>query len=507
MLTKLHARITAFLKLTGLIDFVWVRASCRLGFGLLRSTVHGVSSIRDSLKGLGRWARQKWCSTETRARSFRVRLGHTIQAWAQTGFLLRALLLKRRRGAVPLLKPHVVMLVVSDVRVDPRVQKSAMAAVARGLQVTVVAPSHRIVMPPPLPPDWGPGIEFVFPDIRCGALLNHHYPWLVDRDLLAYARRFRNVVFHAHDLNTALMAIQLARETGSACIADFHEWFSENVEWSTRSNAYVRNRLLKRLVMRRAELICLRYADAVVTVCESIARELQRMHFREDRVHIVRNIPDMVPTANSAFLGTLRAECGVTEEQFLLLWQGGIGPSRLLEPVIQSLQFAPGVVLAIRGPGLELGTTFRAHYEEVAERANVRDRLRLLPPVPSRDVVAAADGADAGVWTLPNLSKNFYYALPNKIFEYLAAGLPVIVANFPEAAGLVARYDVGLSFDPYDPASIAATINALKDDRSARNRMSANTAGALADMDAGREWSRVADLYQTLIERPRPLPA
>jgi hypothetical protein len=56
------------------------------------------------------------------------------------------------------------------------------------------------------------------------------------------------------------------------------------------------------------------------------------------------------------------------------------------------------------------------------------ERLLLIPPVPSRDVVAAARGADAGIWTLPALCRNFTMRSLNKIFEYLAADLPVLVA-------------------------------------------------------------------------------
>lgn len=497
MLTEMRERVLGLLEAKGLWQYTWLRPPFRIVFQSMRLGARAFGRSRDAAKAVARPVRQAWWRLLGRARSARLRLANASQAWAQTPALVRALAGAGHRASGRL-KRHVVMLVVSDVRVDPRVQKAAVAAAARGFRVTVVAPSHALAMPAPRTPDWGPGIEFAFPPIRSWALLNHHYPWLVDRDLLAFARRYRNVVFHGHDLNTAFMSLQLARETGSACIADFHEWFSENVEWSTRANAYVRNRWLKRTVMRRAERLCLLHADAVITVCDSIARELQQMQPRADGIHVVRNIPDTRPDGGSPLAGTLRAQAGASAGDFLLLWQGGVGPSRLLEPVIESLAHAPGVMLAIRGPGLDDGSAIRAHYEQVAHAVGVLDRLRLLPPVPSRDVVAAATGADAGVWTLPNLSKNFYYALPNKIFEYLAAGLPVIVADFPEAAGLVRRYDVGLAFDPYSPRSIAAAILRLKDDPSARRRMADNTGPALADMDAAREWARVADLYEAL---------
>ena len=119
-------------------------------------------------------------------------------------------------------------------------------------------------------------------------------------------------------------------------------------------------------------------------------------------------------------------------------------------------------------------------------------------PVPSGDVVAAARGADAGIWTLPALCRNFTYALPNKIFEYVASGLPVLAAHYPEAKRLIADHDVGLTFDPYDPRSIAAAINQLIDDPALATRFRTNTSAALQRLDASAEWQKLVALYDDL---------
>ena len=118
--------------------------------------------------------------------------------------------------------------------------------------------------------------------------------------------------------------------------------------------------------------------------------------------------------------------------------------------------------------------------------------------MPSRDVVAAACGADAGLWTLPNLSRIFYYALPNKVFEYLASGLPLLVANFPEPTEIAENLGAGLAFDPYDPASIARQMNRLAEDADFLAGCRAAVPRALATLDAGAEWRRLAALYDGL---------
>jgi len=93
---------------------------------------------------------------------------------------------------------------------------------------------------------------------------------------------------------------------------------------------------------------------------------------------------------------------------------------------------------------------------------------------------------------------NFYYALPNKIFEYLAAGLPVLVANYPEAARIAEGEEVGLSFDPDDPCSIAEKINRLQGDRAYYERLRDNVPKVIACYDADGEWRKLIALYETL---------
>ena len=194
-------------------------------------------------------------------------------------------------------------------------------------------------------------------------------------------------------------------------------------------------------------------ASATLTVCDLIA-DAMKAELGGRRPSVVRNIPNLVTTPSREYL-PLKQQLGLPESTFVLLWQGGTGPTRLIEPIIEALADAPYCTFVIRGPSLDI---FGQAYEALARKSGVEKRVILVPPVPSSDVVAAARGADAGIWTLPALCRNFTLALPNKIFEYLAANLPVLAAHYPEAARLVVENRVGLVFDPYSPRSIAELI-------------------------------------------------
>lgn len=402
-------------------------------------------------------------------------------------------LLPARRDRAPVNAEEIVMLVVSHLRVDPRVEREARALVKAGYRVVVIYPDAYEPFYHEQPIDWGPGIRFRPLTAGAGGF-SLQFPWLLGSEMHEAACQEKPFAFHCHDLNTCLIGLSAARKSNSYCVCDFHEWYSENVSWDQAISGWGPHPRLKRILFKIAEFVVLRRADAVVTVCDSIADELSGWKtFGRRPVKVVRNIPTL------EFVGgndsSLRQELGIAEKDFLLLWQGGIGPSRLIEPIIEALRFVPNVTLVIRGPAIEI---FGAAYEELAERIGIKDRVVLLPPVPSAQVVQAARGVDAGIWSLPNLCKNFYYSLPNKIFEYLAADLPVLAARFPEAAKLVEGNEVGLCFDPYDPESIAKQIQKMASNREILGRFRANIPAALDRLDAGKEWNKLVAIYEEL---------
>jgi glycosyltransferase involved in cell wall biosynthesis len=388
---------------------------------------------------------------------------------------------------------EVVMLVVSNLRIDPRVERAARAAAAAGYTVKVICPDISDPRLADAPIDWGPGVTFRHLPFEASAYLMSR-PWLFGDAMHRAACEERPFAFHCHDLTTALIGLSAAYRVGAYCVCDFHEWYSENVSWDEPTGQWKAHPGPMRTWLRLAERIALARADEVITVCDSIALELDRMAPRRRRpVEVIRNIPSL--ERSSASYPPLRESLRIPADQFIVLWQGGTGPSRMIEPIIEALQYSPKAVFVVRGPSLDL---FGEGYAALARRIGVEARLFLLPPVPSRDVVVAAESADAGIWTLPNLSKNFYYALPNKIFEYMAAGLPVLAADFPEARKMVVSNGVGLCFDPYDSTSIAAQINHLLEHPEAAAGMRAAIAPALASIGAAAEWQKLPRIYARL---------
>lgn len=393
----------------------------------------------------------------------------------------------------------VVMLAVSVLHLDSRIEREARALAAAGYCVIIIWPDQ---VDSAATIDWGPGISFC-PLPGRAANFAFHFPGFLGWPMARAAMKHRPLAFHAHDLCTALVGLVAAKRTGAHLVCDFHEWYSENVTRDSRSKNYRPHSRLTRYTYRWLERLAFKHASEIVTVCDSIADDLEKeFGDRRSKVHVIRNIPalDAAPTR---LYGSLKLELGVSPEKCLVLWQGGVGPSRLIEPIVEALACAPDCVLAIRGPDID---AYADDYRLIANRVGAGNRLHILRPVPSSDVVAAAAGADVGIWSLPNLCKNFRYALPNKIFEYLAAGIPVLAADFPEVRKLVEGGAVGVCFDPYDPSSIGAAMQ-RQADPAIRTKMRSHIPELLQSISADVEWKKLVAIYDRLPGSEKESPA
>jgi glycosyltransferase involved in cell wall biosynthesis len=389
--------------------------------------------------------------------------------------------------------------VVTVLTQDPRVQRAARVLAASGFAVTIICPAWwRAQQGEQVTLDWGPGIQFRILPQRTSRFAAY-FPYVFSFTMLRAAVREEVWAYHAHDLTTALLGLTAAALKRAACVCDFHEWYSENVTYHTRSQSYRPHPPFKRWLFQVYERLALHTATAVITVSESIGERLEKRYQAPRPVHIVRNIPLLYQSNNAAAAEyeDLRATLGIAAEQRIVLYQGGLGPSRNLEPVIRAMASVRGAVLVIRGPGHEV---YGPAYQGLAQRVGAGDRVYCLAPVPSERVVEEAKAADIGLWTLlANVGLNFYLALGNKLFEYLAAGLPLLVADLPEARRLIERYRIGMCFDPDSPTSIAAAINRMAENDHFWEACKANIPLALEDMRADREWEKVVHLYRGLL--------
>ncbi|MEO5941178.1 MAG: glycosyltransferase family 4 protein [Candidatus Limnocylindrales bacterium] len=182
----------------------------------------------------------------------------------------------------------------------------------------------------------------------------------------------------------------------------------------------------------------------------------------------------------------------------VVLYQGGFSSERGIEQLIDAIRLVPGAVLVLMGYGpLENQLTRRA-----ADPA-LGGRVRILPAVPPADLLDWIAAADIVAMPIQPSTLNHRLTTPNKLFEALAAGVPVIASDLPGMASIVLDHGAGVLVDPTDPTAIGAAIARLLEDSDGRAAMGER---ALAAAHGPFNWeaqaARLIAEYGRLTGRP-----
>jgi glycosyltransferase involved in cell wall biosynthesis len=319
--------------------------------------------------------------------------------------------------------------------------------------------------------------------VRLRPSLAHQFYWSaypLIRHLEALARGLAADIWLANDWNALPLAARLAREKGGIYAYDTHEFaveeYAEKPSW----------RLWHRPIVRTLEAEYIRGAAVVSAVSAGIASELDRLYPLPRRSIVVRNTPAFQPLPFRPTGTAVR-----------VLYHGLVAAGRGLEAAIASVaHWRPDTDLTIRGPA---NAAYLESLHLRIEALKLGSRIRILPAVPMTELIGEAAGFDIGLFALPGTSRHNRFALPNKVFEYIMAGLALCVSDLPEMARLVSHHGVGITFDAVDPVSIAAAINAL--DRAAIDRHKRASLAAARELCWEREGGLLVSAYDAALER------
>jgi glycosyltransferase involved in cell wall biosynthesis len=214
----------------------------------------------------------------------------------------------------------------------------------------------------------------------------------------------------------------------------------------------------------------------------------------------VRNCPPYRPPLEST---RLRDELDRRAMSFstIVLYQGLVDSMRCIEEIAEATRsFDDGVVLVILGRGF-------GAWADPASRLRGYERIVILPRVPYDELAPYTASADIGILLYRNDCRNNYYCAPNKVFEYMMMGLPIVAPAFPGMVPLVEGEDVGVCVNPADPKEIAAAVNELARNGEARRRMKANGLRLAKERYCWQiEFGPLLDRYRALLGRSAPEP-
>lgn len=191
---------------------------------------------------------------------------------------------------------------------------------------------------------------------------------------------------------------------------------------------------VEKVARRWLEKALIRYADVVITVSDSIAKDYSRLYNIPEPL-LVMNCP---PFQEKEKLNLFREAFSIRSDQFIFLYQGVLGKGRGIELLLEAFsgQSCDKNVLVFMGYG-PLEERIKSHVE--------REKLVFFHPAVSPDALLNYTGsADYGVAFIEDVSLSDRYCLPNKLFEYLMAGLPVLTSDLPEMKRFVETEEVGV---------------------------------------------------------------
>lgn len=298
--------------------------------------------------------------------------------------------------------------------------------------------------------------------------------------LLGYLLGQRAAAWCAIDLDTALPVWLRARLGGQPFIYDAHELFTEVPE--------VVNRPLVQGLWRRVERFVVPRATLAYTVGPALAQLLEQRYGRPFAV--IRNISRLAPEA-------LPPAPAATPERGFILYQGVLNVGRGLEQLLEAMPQVHGR-LVLCGEG-DLSAPLRARAEALGlvQTGKVEFKGYVLPAA-LRELTRQAT---VGVMLLENQGLSYYYSLANKFFDYLHAGIPQVVIDFPEYRALNEQYGVADLVPDLQPATLAAALNRLLPggDAAHYHRLAENCRRARPELSWQQEETRLLALYREVI--------
>ncbi|WP_061310077.1 glycosyltransferase [Clostridium botulinum] len=334
----------------------------------------------------------------------------------------------------------VAMLLDNSFTNDKRVYKEAQTLVKNGFDVTVICKNEIDESLPKEEEIEGIKIKRLF-KYNLGTTV------LVEKNLLAHFDLINNLsesfdVYHCHDTETWPIGYILAKRDGAKFICDSHEFFPDYIckEWHASDFKY---ELTKLLVIARGEYI--KYCDGAITVNEIISEELYNQFNLKYKPLVIYNTRSINEVSKKYNIGIdIRKKYNISKDKKILLFSGTVEPSRGLDLVIKSMPYVENCVFIIAG-----GDKFNCieKLQELVQKYNVKDKVIFTGKLNYQELFNYGFFADLLVYLGIPTVKNMDYSAPNKFFDYMMAGKPMIISNLKFMSSVVTRYDIGEIID------------------------------------------------------------
>lgn len=290
-----------------------------------------------------------------------------------------------------------------------------------------------------------------------------------------YICDFNPDIIHANDFDTLGLARGASKKCNAKLIYDSHEVFAENIGIANK-------KFLKNYIILREKFL-VKKIDAMISVSNSAA-EYFKEKYRIKRPTVITNCPlkNTIPLKEKI------------KDSFEVVYQGLMVEGRGYEEFVMAAKnIDDGIRFVLRGYGSIEGKLKNLIKENKLEQKIVFDE-----PVEVAQLVSAASSSHVGIVLTKPVNLNFKLSISNKVFEYAAAGLPVILSDVPEHRYLNDKYNFGVIIDEVTPENIAKAVNQLYADKERYDLLALNAKKMAEEMVWGNEAKKLISIYEGL---------
>jgi len=264
-------------------------------------------------------------------------------------------------------------------------------------------------------------------------------------------------VLVSNDLDT-LLANFMASKFKRRCelVYDSHEFFTEVPELTSRPRV--------RKIWLSIEKWIFPKLTKIYTVNPSIAAAYKERYGKD--LFVVRNVsPQWKPKSRLS-----RKDLGLPEDKFLVIMQGaGINVDRGAEEAVEAMRSLENIVLLIVGDGDSV-----PKLKKNVNNYDLQKKVLFFDKRPYDELMQFTANADLGLTLDKPSNLNYRFSLPNKVFDYIHAGIPVVCTDLPEVSKIVAGYEVGIILEKFTPDTLAAAIHQLSGDAEKMSKLMSN---------------------------------
>lgn len=328
-----------------------------------------------------------------------------------------------------------IVSVINDLVTDQRVDRACRAIIKKGYQVTLVGR----VQPNSLPMNDRP-----YSTHRMKLLFSRGPAFYLEYQirLFLFLLFRKSDLLWANDLDTLLPNFLISKIKKSEIIYDSHELFCEVPE--------LLNNPKKRKTWKRLERWIFPKLNKIITVNQSIAN-IYGNEYQKD-LKVVRNIPLKRELENIK----TKEELGLPTDKKIIILQGaGINMQRGSEEAVEAMQWVKDAVLLIVGSGDVIEQLKQMRVDLALE-----EKVIITGKVPYEKLAQYTQIADLGLSFDKDTNLNYRFSLPNKLFDYIHADVPVLVSNLVEIVRVVKDYQIGDVIENHEPKHIAKKMQA-----------------------------------------------